>query len=77
MRVIEEIPVHLIKVNRFSITTETLSIVDHIRNGGELPPIRVEHFKDGTYKLKDGRHRITAYKLLGLSKIKAKFFKVK
>lgn len=75
MRVIEEIPIHLIKVDRFSISPETLSIVDHIRDGGELPPISVQYFKDGTYKLKDGRHRITAHKLLGIRKIKAKFFK--
>ncbi len=71
MRIIKEIPIHNIKVDRFSISPETLSLVDFIRSGGEVPAIKIQKL-DGRYILKDGRHRITAYKLLGIKTIKCK-----
>ena len=73
MRVIKEIPISNIIVDNHSISKETLSIVDFIRSGGEVPPIKIQVLNN-KYKLKDGRHRITAYKLLGLNKIKCKLY---
>lgn len=73
MRVVRDINIANIKVDRFSISKETLSIVDHIRSGGEVPPIEI-YKKDARYVLKDGRHRITAHKLLGLTKIKCRLY---
>lgn len=73
MRIIKEINIDQIIVDKHSVSKETLNIVDFIRKGGKLPPIKVQKIK-GQYKLKDGRHRITAYKLLGCKKIECKFF---
>lgn len=73
MRIIKEISIQQIDVDNYSISKETLDIVDYIRSGGEIPEIKVINLDSGRFKLKDGRHRITAYKLLGKQKIKAKF----
>lgn len=75
MRVIKELTVSLIEVDNHSLSKETLSICDYIRNGGEVPPIKVQVINN-KYKLKDGRHRITAYKLLGIKKIKCKYYEI-
>lgn len=75
MRTEKEIPIRNIAVDRFSISPETLALCDHIRNGGNIPAIKVQK-KDGVYILKDGRHRITAYKLLGKQKIKCKLYEI-
>ena len=75
MRVIKEIPIRNIVVDRFSISPQTLSLCDFIRLGGEIPPIKIEK-KDGKYILKNGRHRITAYRLLGLETIKCKLYEI-
>ena len=76
MRVIKLIPVSNIIIDRYSISPETLNLVDFIRNNNnlELSPIKVQKLSNGQYKLKDGRHRVTAFKLLGLKEIKAKFY---
>lgn len=76
MRVEKYINISNIKVDKFSLSKETLGIIDYIRSGGEVPPIKV-YKKDGVYVLKEGRHRITAHKLLGLTKIKCKLYEVK
>lgn len=73
MRVVKDINICNITVDRHSLSKETLSIVDHLRDGGEVPPIKV-YKKGATFVLKDGRHRITAHKLLGLKQIKCKLY---
>ena len=55
------------------INRTVLDLVFFIISGGEIPPIKIIKFKDG-YKLKDGRHRIAACKLLGKDMIMAKFY---
>ncbi len=42
-----------------------------IENGAEIHPIRVNALGDGTYTIKDGRHRVRAYILAGFSEILA------
>lgn len=74
MRIIKLINISEIIVDRYSISPETLNIVDFIRGGGIVPPIKVQMFGSGQYKLKDGRHRVTAFKLLGIKQIEAKFY---
>lgn len=71
MRVVKEIPIRNIVVDRFSISPETLCLVDFIREGGEIPAIKIQKLNN-RYILRDGRHRITAYRLLGIEKIKCK-----
>lgn len=72
MRVIKDIPISNIVVDRIPLN-RTLGLVKHLEQGGTVPPIKVE-YKDGTYILKDGRHRVAAYKLLGRRFISAKFY---
>ena len=74
MRVKKSIEIANIIVDSYSISPETLSLVDFIREGGSIPAIKVQMLEHGQYKLKNGRHRITAYKLLGIKQIEAKFY---
>ena len=73
MRVIKEIPIDNIKVDRFAIQPKTLDLVDYLRNGGSVPPIHI-YRQNGTFILCDGRHRLTAFKLLGRNEIMARFY---
>jgi len=74
MRVVRAIPIQNIIVDRHSISPQTLSIAKHMESGGSVPPIKVVCL-NGSYILRDGRHRVTAAKLLGLTTIDAKFYK--
>lgn len=67
------IDISLIKVDRYPMNVKTLNLIDYMRNGGEVPPIKVVKLPKGGYMIKDGRHRLLAHRMLGLSKIKAKF----
>ena len=67
------IDISLIKVDKYPMNIKTLKLIDYMRNGGEVPPIKVVKLPKGGYMIKDGRHRLLAHKMLGLSKIKAKF----
>jgi ParB-like chromosome segregation protein Spo0J len=73
MREIREIPINLIIMDRYPINKKTLGLLDFIRQGGCVPPIKVAKNSVGNYTIRDGRHRITAYKMLGIEKIKARF----
>lgn len=72
MRVIRDIPIGLIKMDRWAIQPATLALVKHIQSGGTVPPIHVAWIVGG-FKICDGRHRVTAYRLLGRKHISARF----
>jgi len=72
MRVERLVDISLIS-GRLPMNPSVLSLVDFIRAGGEIPPVKLQMI-GGSFKLKDGRHRVAAYKLLGITKIKAKYF---
>lgn len=72
-RVVESISISTIVIDRFPINPSTLNLIDYIRDGGDVPPIQVIKIRNGRYKIKDGRHRVLAYKLIGIDKIEAKF----
>lgn len=59
--------------DKLPINPKTLGLVYFIMSGGEIKPIKLMKTKNG-YKVKDGRHRIAAYKLLGKKVILAKFY---
>ena len=40
-----------------------------LETGEDIPPIRANAMGDGTYTVKDGRHRIGAHKAAGMSQI--------
>jgi len=72
MRIIKEIPINQITVDRYKLGPDTLDLCCFLRQGGSVPPIHVQRKLNG-FKICDGRHRITAYKLLGRKKIKARY----
>ena len=74
MRVEKEISIQQINMDHHPINPQTLSLVDYLRSGGEIPAIKVQQIDNGRFRIKDGRHRITAFKLLGKQKIKAKYY---
>ena len=66
-----------ISIDKHPLNPTTLNLIDFIRVYGisNLPPIRVKMSDDGVYIIKDGRHRVTAFKLLGIKEILAKVSK--
>ncbi len=51
-----------------SVDDHILPLVEHLKNGGTVPPIHVEAYKP-FFKLLDGHHRYVAHKLLGKENI--------
>ena len=78
MRVIEEVPICKIIIDRevYSNTTKIFANVMRTTNH-KFPPIHIQDRGDGFYLIKDGRHRISACKLIGREKILAKFWRRK
>lgn len=74
MREIDFVYIEGILFDKLPMNKSVLDLVFFIMSGGEIPPIKLTKTKDG-YKLKDGRHRLAAYKLLGKKLILAKFYK--
>ncbi len=73
MRTEKEILIESIVCDRLPLNYSVLNLVFFLMSGGQMPPIKVQKCETG-YKLLDGRHRVAAYKLLGLKKIWAKFY---
>jgi len=73
MKNIKDILIESILIDKLPINPTVLSLVYFILSGGEIPPIKLQLCANGGYKLKDGRHRVCAYKLLGYKSIKATF----
>lgn len=74
MRVIREIPVRHIIMDRWPHGRRTLELMRHLEAGGTVPPIHVEETGDGRYRILDGRHRVLAYKMLEYQYIVARFW---
>jgi ParB-like chromosome segregation protein Spo0J len=73
MRIIRDVNVSSIKMDRYPLNKSTLNLIKYLESGGSVPPIKIATLKKGNYLIRDGRHRITAFKLLGWEKIEAKF----
>lgn len=67
-----DVKVRNIIVDKYPINKATLDLVFYLMSGGEVPAIKLQKLDCGQYKIKDGRHRVTAFKLLGWDIIKAK-----
>ncbi len=72
MRIIKDHPINGVRADRIPLTPRTLLLVDHLRNGGSVPPIHVTP-KPGYFSILDGRHRYSAFRLLGRKTIKIKY----
>jgi len=73
MRRDEFIYVALIKMDRYPMNLSTLRLIDYLRKGGKVPAIKVAKLQNGKYIIRDGRHRVLAYKMLEIPKIRARF----
>ena len=73
MRIIDFINISLIKMDRYPLNEKTLDLIKHLERGGSVPPIKIARLKDGRFIIRDGRHRITAFKLMGRKRIKSKY----
>jgi ParB-like chromosome segregation protein Spo0J len=72
MRIIKDHSINGVKADRIPITPRTLDLIEFLRKGGTVPPIHVTP-KHGYYSILDGRHRYTAFRLLGRKTIKIKY----
>ena len=70
MRTIETVPLATIIVDRWRIVPKTLEFALAMSYGDVFPPVKVQRVDDGRYRLKDGRHRVTAAKLNGMVKVR-------
>ena len=73
MRVRTSLPLNSIKMDRWPICPATLSLVKFLEAGNKVPPIHVQPDGLGTFLILDGRHRVTACKLLGRTKIEVRY----
>ena len=71
MKQTRHILIESILIDKLPINPSVLALADFIRGGGEIPPIKLQRCSNGGFKLKDGRHRVCAYKLLGIKNIEA------
>lgn len=63
--IIKVVRLSLIDMDRIPINGRTLALIRHIEKGGTVPPIHVQYeWWNGRYKILDGRHRWTAFKML-------------
>ena len=73
MKITKDILIESILIDKLPINPSVMSLVFFIMSGGDIPPVKLQVSSNGGYKLRDGRHRICAYKLLGIKSIQAKF----
>lgn len=73
MKVTRDVLIESILIDKLPINPTVMALVYFILSGGNIPPIKLQKSKEGGFKLKDGRHRVCAYKLLGIKNIKAIF----
>jgi uncharacterized ParB-like nuclease family protein len=73
-RVTNEINLANLIIDKEPIGPKTLELVDHLRAGGDVPPIHVKPNYKGQYLVLNGRHRSLAFKLLGRKTIQASYF---
>lgn len=72
-RLVMQINVGNIEMDRYPLNPTTLDLIKFLEAGGTVPPIKIAKQVTGRFKIRDGRHRLTAFKLLGRKTIEAKF----
>lgn len=73
LRRINLIEVSQIVMDHYPLNKSMLGLLDHLRAGGTVPPIKVARLINGRYKICDGRHRVTAFKLMGRKYINCRY----
>ena len=72
-RVIREVPVNAISLDRVPTDSKTLLYAIAMVRGDRFPPVKVAMRAGGGYEIRDGRHRVTAARLTERGKIPAYF----
>lgn len=72
MRVLRWVKVKEINLIKPVLNKSVLNLVDHLKNGGSVPPIHIRINGNGKMIIKDGRHRVTAFRLLEKEDIHAR-----
>lgn len=65
----KELPINAISVDSYPLNRDGLATALAWSKGVDMPPINVIQNADGSYRIKDGRHRILAAKLNGAKRI--------
>jgi len=73
MRQYKKIKIANIVIDRYPLNPSILGLLEHLKSGGSVPPIHIQKIGNGQYKILDGRHRVTAFKLLGKKDILSRF----
>ena len=77
MRYCHPIDISQISMDRVPINKETYELAKDIETNGLRKPIKVAlvetGLRRGNFEIRDGRHRVTAMRLLGRTKIPAKY----
>ena len=66
-----KIKIESILIDNLPVNKKTFDLAMFIYQGGEIPPIKLSKSTLGGYRIKDGRHRVCAYKLLDMKEIEA------
>lgn len=75
MRREAEVDLRLIDIDRLPLDEKTILYANALAAGANFPPIRLHPRNErGRWKIKDGRHRWLAHRMLKRWKIKAKFW---
>ena len=76
MRTIDYIDLAKIEMRgKYPFDERVLHYANLMKQGEVFPPIKVKNIGKGKFRIKDGRHRYLANKLVGNKKIKCMFFK--
>lgn len=73
MRIRKPIRVSNIRIDRAPVNLSTYQLARFLEAGGTVPAIKVRPLPSGEFVIRDGRHRVTAYKLLGWPEIEATY----
>lgn len=78
---VQDIQISKIKLDSYPVSASTLDLAMKIKLGTlnieDLPPIKLRIDENGTYKIKNGRHRVLAFRMNEIETIKAKVSKPK
>lgn len=74
VRVVGDVPLDIVEMDRWPrLDARLAGLLAHLAGGGTVPPVKLTNLGDGKFRIKDGRHRMAAYVLLGRPTIRAAF----
>jgi hypothetical protein len=66
MRIRTHVPIQQIYVDKkLPLNPKTLNLIDFLKDGGQFQPVHLQMLPNGKLRLRQGRHRLVAAKMLG------------